>query len=325
MTHTKTPSTSPVDQIDFSPITYTSSYDFVSFSKHKKAYLILGTILLFCFIIRAPMLVFLIGAITSWYIHAFIKHEKTKMWHRFAEANGWRIAQSGSVLTDIPPSIRHIGNKHTVNDVVAGTVFGAAFRLYDYQYTIGRGKNAKRYTNTIISMDLPADFPHILLDSKSNLGGARRIRADAEQVSLEGNFDDSFTLYVEPKHRTDALSVISPDVMQTILQATKSYDIEIVGHSVYIFAEGDKRNKTYVRDLFIGAERILAELSHRAKSFRHSSEHAATSGMKAIHMFDYELGSLRQRSWIGFLIILTIICIILFPAIISLVIHLRLT
>lgn len=274
-----------IDNINFSHITYTSQFDLVPFKQYKRDY-ILGAIGIVIGIVILRSLFFIPILLFIAHMNRLIRRKKALIWQQFAQDNGWSFSTE-SALTTLPPSIADIGHSLEIRDIVSGKAFGDTFLLYEYKYVVGYGKHRQVYEFTVMEIDILNQFPHILLDSQRNNGGAARVRATSEKLSLEGDFDSFFSLYVEPSHRTDALSIISPDVMQTVMNATQQYDIEICGAKVYLFAPGDKRNKKYVRDLFMGMQHVLYELNHRALSFRLSQPLQPAGSMKPIRTFSF--------------------------------------
>ena len=269
------------EDIDFSAVQYRTVRDLIPFREYKTQYILFALLVVLSLAFRFPYPAIIIGLA---YFPSEIVKKKKQVWQKFAQANGWQVI--GSFDAPVPPSIDGVGSRKKRHNVVAGNVYGSNFRLFEYEYTIGSGKDRQVFRNTVMSFELKNNFTHILLDSKNNQGGARLVRKSAERLSLEGNFDEFFSLYVDPKHRVDALSIISPDVMQTIMRANKSYDIEIIGPTVYLFAEGDRRNKYHIKDLFRGAKKILDELNHRAKSFSMTHAQDTHMDMRSINKLD---------------------------------------
>jgi len=111
-----------------------------------------------------------------------------------------------------------------------------------YSYTSGYGKNSRTFTYSYIVFDLPRNVPHMLLDSKANniMGLLSNLPvgfASNQKISLEGNFNDYFTLYAPRDYEKDALYIFTPDVMQAVIQNAKLYDIEIISNKLYVYSQ----------------------------------------------------------------------------------------
>lgn len=258
-------------EIDFSAINFNSNNDFISIKK------------VWWFIPLAILITvggFLLGTVYGLVLAAFIgsylfgkqlAEGRRKVFNKFALDNGWTFKQEVN-SEDIPLGIRHMGRSRDAYDVIEGSYNGIKFLLYDYKYTVGSGKSRRIIYSTVMKLETDIHSPYILLDSRNNLAGARQTLKQAEKLELEGDFHKYFIMYVEPHNRVDGLSIISPDVMHTVMHANKTFDIEMYGNSLFLYAEGDRRNREYVKGLFSGVDAIMKEISHRAKTFKATNE-----------------------------------------------------
>ena len=82
-----------------------------------------------------------------------------------------------------------------------------------------------------LAITLPRQLPHMILDARSNDHGPfssllHRPQGD-QALSLEGDFDRHFRLYVPSGYERDALYVFTPDLMALCIDETGDLDIEI--------------------------------------------------------------------------------------------------
>ncbi|UOQ61588.1 hypothetical protein MUN76_06420 [Leucobacter rhizosphaerae] len=82
-----------------------------------------------------------------------------------------------------------------------------------------------------LAITLPRRLPQMILDARSNDRGPfssllHRPRGD-QVLSLEGDFDRHFRLYVPTGYERDALYVFTPDLMALCIDETGDLDIEI--------------------------------------------------------------------------------------------------
>jgi hypothetical protein len=89
-----------------------------------------------------------------------------------------------------------------------------------------------------VDVALPQPMPHIYLDDNMKHNGKRmQFVIDASQkLGLEGDFDKHFTLYAPKSFAYLALSVMSPDVMQTVMQQSNRFDVELDDNHMRIIA-----------------------------------------------------------------------------------------
>jgi hypothetical protein len=88
----------------------------------------------------------------------------------------------------------------------------------------------------VLETSLIRQLPHILFDSKSaKRNQFKSVYLKAQRISLEASFDDYFSTYTPQTYTIDTLSFISPEVMESLIEA-KDYDIEILNDKLLMFA-----------------------------------------------------------------------------------------
>lgn len=111
----------------------------------------------------------------------------------------------------------------------------------NYQYVTGSGKNRTTYDFGFIAFSLPRRLPHMVLDAKSNNFLSRFSNLptvfDRDQIlSLQGGFDEHFTLYAPKEYETDAFYVFTPDVMQAAIDTGGEFDMEVIDDRFYLYS-----------------------------------------------------------------------------------------
>lgn len=105
---------------------------------------------------------------------------------------------------------------------------------------MGAGRGKVTHTFGYLQMTLPRRVPHMLLDARANdiLGISNLPRGvdRSQRLSLEGDFDQHFTLYAPAEYQTDALYVFTPDLMATLIDEGSSYDVELVDDRLYLYS-----------------------------------------------------------------------------------------
>lgn len=88
---------------------------------------------------------------------------------------------------------------------------------------------------SMMAVDLPRALPNMFFDSKKARGRQFKYQFDKnQQHSMEGNFDHYFATYFPSSYSIDGLSIITPEVMEVLIQGA-DYDIEIVGSKLYLY------------------------------------------------------------------------------------------
>jgi len=172
-------------------------------------------------------------AIIAVYIAVVQNETRTSFWKRFAEVNGWRYAESGD------PSIEQgmmfeQGNSRRITHVIEGGIDERRFRIFNYEFSIGSGKNKKTYYYAAFAFRFNGLFPHIYLNHRRN---SYSIRA-GEEVPLPEEFKEKFSLSAPRKYEIEALAIFTPDVLARLLDNGFAHDVEFVDQEVIIFADG---------------------------------------------------------------------------------------
>lgn len=182
---------------------------------------------------------------------------------RFAEANGFAFA-ANKPIAGYPGLIFGIGHSPQYLTIVHGGYEGLSFEFGNFFCTEGSGKNSKRREFGVIEVKLTRRLPHILLDSRANnsLGFSNLPSFRSSQhLTLEGDFNDYFNLYVPDGYERDALYLITPELMALLIDLGANFDIEIVDDRLYIYSsrEFSLEKKQTIEQIFklvgvLGAE-----------------------------------------------------------------------
>lgn len=159
--------------------------------------------------------------------------------------------------------------------------------------------------NNYIGISIPVDqlLPHIYLDSHhdSKISGPRYYMPKKNRVSLEGDFDKYFQLYAADGYKQLALTIITPDVMATMIKSAQFYDIEVHGKRVRLISQTKIYNKPVKETAIIeAAKTVIAEIQHKMKSWTPDSSLAAgKSDMEVIYEHTAKVGRYQIRlAWV---------------------------
>jgi len=178
---------------------------------------------------------------------------KNSAWIAFAVSNGWSFDEDTPLATIVPPSLQ-FGYNQFFSPVIQVQLSEIVFDLLGYSTYTGSGRHQQDHSYTIGTVSLPRAFPHILLRSKKVTVMHERDFVNAEELRLEGDFEDYFSLQVEKGQEVAALEVLTPDIMQKLLDSNTAEDIEIVGSNVYFILNHDRRD---YRDISVFMDSIF--------------------------------------------------------------------
>lgn len=159
-------------------------------------------------------------------------------------------------------------NRHKTDVGVLTTASGKK-----YPYAIGNYLKSESSSFHGLEITLPYSLANFYLDSHkdSRRKGPAALYATSQKVSLEGNFNKYFQLFVPPNNATFVLSILSPDVMHTLMTSSQRYDVELSGNYLRIISH-KKTNARTESSLLAAAKAIVEELDHRAKSWQHNAQ-----------------------------------------------------
>lgn len=200
------------------------------------------------------MVLFVYIAVLSAKINAYKNH----IWQDFAAANGWpAINRSGDA--DLPPSTNY-GHSRNYGMVVKAQLGQIICAIFTYDTTTGEGKYQTTHYFTVASVALPKNLPHIILNSKKDKADIQTRFPDYEKLKLEGDFNNYFNLLISKGQEIDALAILTPDVMQTLISANADEDIEINGQQLYFILRNDKRDTESIKKLIASTEALANQI-----------------------------------------------------------------
>lgn len=183
-------------------------------------------------------------------------------------------------------------------------ISGKDWRYYDFSYNIYYKTKYGEYVGqtvyySLLELDLPRALPDILFDTKKAHGRQFRFKFDnSQRQSLEGNFDKYFTTYFPKYYTIDSLSIITPEVMQSMIDSA-NYDIEISGNKLYLF--GALQPAKDIATMLQKGQAIRQTLLNNIKTYR-DERLPASIGRQGVTTYGMQL---RRNPWAGMSIIIT--------------------
>jgi len=178
---------------------------------------------------------------------------------RFAQGNNLMYEpESFGANLNYPGMIFNVGHSRRYMSRLRSSS-GSFFEISNFAYTIGSGKDSRTVENGYIMIKLDRNLPNIVLDSNKNnfkllgmnISNLPVNYKDNQKLSLEGDFDKYFTLYVPAGYERDALYVFTPDLMALFIDNSSVYDAEVVDDKLFIYSNGfDITNPDVLERLF---------------------------------------------------------------------------
>lgn len=195
----------------------------------------------------------------------------------FAAANGWRYNVECTLPDEATyaPSIANLGKNPSLTESFAGTWAGHPFESYLFSCTLPGRETEKRYSVRVFRLDFDNSvvMPHIFVtcntsNRRSMLSVVPRRFDQSQKLSLEAAFGDTFTAYSHVGTKTDAVSFLPPNTLMTMIENNQRFDVEIVGHSLYLYSDDTWAAEDMVKEAFCLMDGISKHIAHRLQSWR---------------------------------------------------------
>ena len=161
----------------------------------------------------------------------------------FAAANGWRYDATATPPASVglweQVSTGVVRDRITGDGWEAGRITGGDREASHVEQrggwtvttTVSISTPVRSVDVGYLAITLPRRVPNMVLDARSNDRGpfSSLIRRPAahQHLSLEGDFDTRFRLYVPTGYERDALYVFTPDLMALLVDETGDLDVEL--------------------------------------------------------------------------------------------------
>lgn len=191
----------------------------------------------------------------------------------FAASNN-ATYESGRPYDERPGMMFGSGHSKKFTDIVTFSN-GLIAEIGVFKCTTGSGKSRQDHYYSYVRVKLPRRLPNMILDSKQNNSFGGRLSnlpqgfSVDQHLSLEGDFDSHYNLYVPEQYHRDALYVFTPDVMHALVDSARNYDCEVIDDSFYIFADSPTRptKLTMIQEMTVIAQRVGREISEQADTY----------------------------------------------------------
>lgn len=192
----------------------------------------------------------------------------------FAQQNSMLYLESSkpNYKKHFQPAVAKLGFFERNEQIVKGELGGLPFEMYAHTF---RQLFARRYGRKVIqvySVKLPKELPHIFMRNRQagskHLSSLPRHFDDDQRVSLEGNFDTFFTVYTHRRTITEALSLLSPNVMEALVRSNTKFDIEIIGTRLYLYSDNYLTTAHELDEALRSLINVAETFEHRLKSWR---------------------------------------------------------
>lgn len=180
-----------------------------------------------------------------------------------AHAAGWQYRQDVSDWIwggSVDEQIERAGRSS--RDHVDARNSDLPFDSAERTIVVGDREGATVHTIRAVRIPLSAEAPRISLRSRRGGGTLSllpRRPGGRSELRLEGNFSDVFEVSVPAGYETDALYLLTPDLMVILLDASADLDLEIVDSTLHVYFPAIDLTDPAVLARFLGSIAALHE------------------------------------------------------------------
>ena len=99
---------------------------------------------------------------------------------------------------------------------------------------MGYGRGSHEDDFAVFELEHGSDTLDVVLDS--HLHDFDKKLPGKKILSLEGDFDKKFTVFIPENYQIEALEILTPDVMEMLESIYQKYSIEFNGSKLFIFS-----------------------------------------------------------------------------------------
>lgn len=180
---------------------------------------------------------------------------REKFWIDFASENGFTYQKIADHRAEKGIMFKQ-GSSRAMYNVVQGVHGDLPVTFFQYQFTIGSGKNKETYEYTAFEFKTGGTFPNLFLNYKKDkhrvIGGKR--------LALPNGLSELYELSVPEQYEIEALQIFTPDVLELLLELGLTADIELCDGEVLIFMEGFVSNRGELNMRFARAVAFASRL-----------------------------------------------------------------
>jgi len=195
----------------------------------------------------------------------------------FATTNGFTYQPYQQIDESPSTLLRLYKRTGTAEHFITGTWSELPFRLFQFQYAFNRqNRQSQAYDESVMvaELTLPRSFPHLVIDARlpdqtGDMSALPIVFRASQRIDLEGVFYKHFSVYAADKDKVAALSILTPDVMEVLLEHAPNADIELIENKLFFYWKGHEMIAKDLEDVFTTITAVMTELHRslvRAKS-----------------------------------------------------------
>lgn len=187
-----------------------------------------------------------------------------------AQANGFQIIK-GLKNPNYPGIVFSLGDTRNALSIIEGNYKKHEFKIFNYSYMTGSGKNRSEHKKGIVMLKLPRKVPHVVFDSKANnlwgLNSLDMAFAKSQRFTFEGDFNKHFDVYAPQSYGRDVLYFMTPELMALLIDKAGKYDVEVVDDNLFFYAPEFDYKKNQLENIFQLIDTVGGEFSDNTQRY----------------------------------------------------------
>ena len=220
-------------------------------------------------------------------VHQNIRHQ---FYRQFANLNSFTYAKVGTAADKLG-AIFKVGHCKKVENIVSGELAGAPLSIFNYSYTVGRGKGAQHFSQTIFEIDFKTALPAMLLLVDKKYFGDKLPDNNLTQpnkLELPKEVEDHFNLFAEKEYEIEALQIFSPDFLAFIYDNYRDFSFDFEQNQLYVYAKNIIKKKADLVRVFALVKVLIQRLAPIVRQMH--------GGLKAMQTYMAKQGNNKTRS-----------------------------
>ncbi|MDQ3075995.1 MAG: hypothetical protein M3Q34_02610 [bacterium] len=194
---------------------------------------------------------------------------------QFALANGYTYEDKGNLET-LPALYLKIGHSRDMNHVISGVYRDCPMKLFEFNCTIGYGKQRRHIHFTTFEIEYKTKLRSIFLRSKKDKWAITNLFEGmgddmkfGKVLKLEGDFNHYFTLYVPNEdYEIEALQIFTPEIMVKLMDTADGFSFEFIDNKLFIYNRNVINEKGSLNKLFAFAKTLIEDLAPRLERLK---------------------------------------------------------
>lgn len=152
------------------------------------------------------------------------------------------------------------GNHSSAKNIASGTFLDNSINFFEYNIIGDYSNREQKNALTCFMMEFHGMVPWIILESVSKSLPVSLASFDFKKITLEGDFNNYFSLNIKKEYEIEALQILTPDIMEYLINKAQGLNIEITNNHFFIYRTGVISSLSEIENFFSVASFFVKKL-----------------------------------------------------------------